>query len=118
MGPDTTLNILFLTENFPPEENAAASRVYERACYWVEWGHSVTVLTTAPNFPAGKLYPGYENRWYHASDLDGIRIVRVKSFIAENRGTVLRLLDFMTFMGNRWGWCRKPLDSGSGDLVG
>ena len=98
MGPDATLNILFLTENFPPEENAAASRVYERACYWVEWGHSVTVVTTAPNFPAGKLYPGYENRWYHVSDLDGIRIVRVKSFIAENKGTVLRLLDFMTFM--------------------
>jgi colanic acid biosynthesis glycosyl transferase WcaI len=92
------VNILFLTENFPPEENAAASRVYERACYWVEWGHTVTILTTAPNFPAGKLYAGYRNRWYDVSDLDGIRIVRVKSFIAENRGTVLRLLDFLTFM--------------------
>jgi colanic acid biosynthesis glycosyl transferase WcaI len=29
------MRILFLTENFPPERNAPASRVYERACYWV-----------------------------------------------------------------------------------
>ena len=29
------MRILFLTENFPPETNAAATRVYERACYWV-----------------------------------------------------------------------------------
>ena len=98
MRSGVPLKILFLTANFPPEGNAAASRVYERACYWVEWGHSVTVLTTAPNFPAGKLYPGYENRWYHVSNLDGIRIVRVKSFISQNRGTLPRLLDFITFM--------------------
>jgi colanic acid biosynthesis glycosyl transferase WcaI len=31
------MRILFLTENFPPETNAAATRVFERACYWVKW---------------------------------------------------------------------------------
>jgi hypothetical protein len=39
------MNILFLADNFAPERNAQASRVYERACYWVRWGHQVTVLT-------------------------------------------------------------------------
>jgi colanic acid biosynthesis glycosyl transferase WcaI len=92
------MHILFLTENFPPERNAAASRVYERACYWVRWGHKVTVLTSTPNFPEGKVHPGYRNRWYQVEERDGIRVVRVKTFIVANEGVVLRTLDFLSFM--------------------
>jgi hypothetical protein len=55
--------ILFLSDNFPPEGNAPASRLYEHAVHWVQAGHHVTVLTCAPNFPEGKLYQGYSNRW-------------------------------------------------------
>lgn len=92
------MNILFLADNFPPERNAQASRVYERACYWVRWGHSVTVITCAPNFPEGKLFSGYRNRWYQVETISGIRVVRVKTFIAPNIGTVLRIADFLSFM--------------------
>ncbi|MGO9138851.1 MAG: glycosyltransferase family 4 protein [Syntrophales bacterium] len=92
------MNILFVTENFPPERNASAARVYERACYWVKWGHEVTILTCAPNFPEGKVYPGYRNRWYQVEYLDGIRVVRVKTFINANRGIILRTIDFLSFM--------------------
>src|SRR5690348_15784095 len=94
------MRILFLTENFPPETNAAATRVYERAVYWVRWGHEVTVLTQAPNFPEGKLFPGYRNAWRQREMVDGIEVVRVKTFIAANRGTLLRTLDFMSFMAS------------------
>jgi glycosyltransferase involved in cell wall biosynthesis len=92
------MNILFLADNFPPERNAQASRVYERACYWVNWGHQVTVLTCFPNFPEGKLYPGYRNRWRQVETIDGIRVVRLKTYIAPNAGTVRRILDFLSFM--------------------
>ncbi len=92
------MHILFITENFPPERNAAASRVYERACYWIKWGHEVTVMTCAPNFPEGKVYPGYKNRWYQAEQIDGIRVVRVKTFISANEGILLRTVDFVSFM--------------------
>ena len=92
------MNILFLTENFPPETNAAATRVFERARYWVAWGHRVTVITCAPNFPRGKLFPGYRNRWRQSEDVEGIRVVRVKTFITKNEGVVLRTLDFLSFM--------------------
>ena len=91
------MHILFLTENFPPETNAAATRVYERACYWVRWGHSVTVVTCAPNFPLGKLFDSYRNRWHQTEMMDGIRVVRVKTFIAANRGVVRRSIDFLSF---------------------
>jgi colanic acid biosynthesis glycosyl transferase WcaI len=92
------MHILFLSENFVPETNAAATRVYERAVYWVRWGHRVTVLTTAPNFPEGRLFSGYRNQWYRRELMDGINVVRVKTFIAANDGIVLRTLDFVSFM--------------------
>jgi colanic acid biosynthesis glycosyl transferase WcaI len=92
------LNILFLTENFPPETNAAATRVYERACYWVKAGHRVTVITSAPNFPDGILFPGYVNRWRQVNKISGIRVIRVKTFIAPNMGLVRRTIDFLSFM--------------------
>lgn len=92
------MKILFLTENFPPETNASATRVYERACYWAEDGHEVTVITCAPNFPQGRLFPGYKNRWRQVEIMSGIRVVRVKSFMTANEGVVLRTLDFMSFM--------------------
>ena len=92
------MHILFLSENFPPETNASATRVFERACHWVAWGHRVTVITCAPNFPEGKLFPGYRNRWRHVEDMSGIRVVRVKTYIAANKDIVLRTLDFLSFM--------------------
>lgn len=94
------MRILFLTENFPPESNAAATRVYERAVYWAKWGHDVTVLTCAPNFPAGKVYEGYRNDWHKVEVMDGIRVVRVKTYIAANEGFARRTLDFLSFMGS------------------
>lgn len=92
------MKILFLTENFPPETNAAATRVFERACYWAKWGHDVTVITCAPNFPGGKLFAGYKNCWRQTEEMAGIKVVRVKTYIAANRGVVLRTLDFLSFM--------------------
>ena len=92
------MHILFLTENFPPETNAAATRVFERACYWVRDGHDVTVLTSAPNFPQGALFAGYRNKWRQEEVMSGIRVIRVKTFISRNEGVVLRTLDFLSFM--------------------
>ena len=92
------MHILFITENYPPEVNATASRVSERAAYWVRWGHRVTVLTSAPNFPQGRVYPGYRNRWYSVEEMEGVRVVRVKTYISQNKGVRRRLLDFISLM--------------------
>lgn len=92
------MHILFLTDNFPPEGNAPATRTYEHAVRWVESGHQVTVITCAPNFPEGKVFDGYKNSWYQTSKLDGIKVIRVKTFITANEGFVKRILDYMSFM--------------------
>lgn len=90
------MNILFFSDNFFPEVNAAASRVFERACLWVKQGHQVTVITCAPNFPQGKIYKNYKNK-YHQEYIEGIRVIRVKTFIAKNEKIFLRSLDFLSY---------------------
>lgn len=92
------MRILFLTDNFPPETNAPAVRTYEHARVWVEAGHDVTVITGFPNFPAGRVYDGYANRLRRVEMVDGIRVVRVWTYIAPNRGTVRRTLDYLSFL--------------------
>ena len=91
------MKILFLTENFPPETNAAATRVFERALYWVQEGHQTTVITCAPNFPQGSLFKGYKNRWHQTESMSGIKVVRVKTYISKNQGILRRSLDFLSF---------------------
>lgn len=92
------MKILFLTDNFPPELNANATIVHELSNYWIKMGHQVTIITGAPNFPEGKLFSGYKNKWYQEETMDGIRIIRVKTFIHPNKGTLLRIIDFLSFM--------------------
>ena len=92
------MHILFLTENFPPEVNAPASRTFEHARLWVEAGARVTVVTTVPNFPAGRIHAGYRNRWKSRETVAGIEVIRVWSFVAANEGFARRLADFLSFM--------------------
>ncbi len=100
------MNILFFTENFPPETNAAATRVYERALYWVKWGHKVTIITCQPNFPQGRVFDGYENR-YSVEEMDGLHVVRVRTYISPNRGVIRRIADFLSFMVNGYRAARR-----------
>lgn len=92
------MHILFLTDNFPPETNAPASRTFEHAREWVAAGHEVTVITCAPNFPYGKVFDGYRNRLWEQEDMAGIRVIRVWSYMSGNEGFALRILDFISFM--------------------
>ena len=92
------MRILFLSDNFPPEVNAPASRTFEHCREWVKAGHEVTVITCAPNFPKGELYAGYRNRLWQWEEMEGIRVLRVWSYITANAGFVKRLPDFWSYM--------------------
>lgn len=97
-GRHPLMHILFLTDNFPPEVNAPATRTYEHCREWVKAGHKVTVITGAPNFPKGEVFAGYENRWRSRETMDGIEVVRVWTYITANEGFLKRTLDYASFM--------------------
>jgi len=92
------VHILFLTDNFPPEVNAPASRTFEHCREWVKLGERVTVITCVPNFPKGKVFSGYKNRLWQAETIEGIRVIRIWSYITANEGFVRRSLDYVSFM--------------------
>ena len=91
------MKILFITDNFPPEVNAPATRTYEHCMEWIGCGAEVTVITCAPNFPHGRVYEGYSNRLYRTETMNGIRVIRVWSYITANKGFAGRILDYFSF---------------------
>ncbi|MFK5979018.1 MAG: glycosyltransferase family 4 protein [Rhizobiaceae bacterium] len=92
------MHILFLTDNFPPEVNAPASRTFEHCREWVKEGHKVTIITCAPNFPRGKIFDGYKNKLWQSEEMAGIRVIRVWSYISANDGFIKRILDYVSYM--------------------
>jgi glycosyltransferase involved in cell wall biosynthesis len=91
------MRILFLTDNFPPETNAPATRTYEHCSKWINMGYQVTVITCFPNFPKGRVFEGYTNKLYQKENIDGITVIRVWSYIAENNGFVKRIIDYISY---------------------
>ncbi|HEY9136355.1 MAG TPA: glycosyltransferase family 4 protein [Pseudomonadales bacterium] len=91
------MNILFLSHYFPPEVNAPASRAYEHCKEWVRLGHKVTVITSAPNHPKGKVYAGYKNKLYQKEMVDGIEVIRIWTYLSANEGFGKRALNYFSY---------------------
>jgi len=92
------MRILFFSHYFPPEGNAPASRTYENSKRWVRRGHKVTVITCAPNVPDGVVYEGHKNKLYQSENIHGIHVIRVWTYIAANKGTVRRIVNYLSYM--------------------
>ena len=60
-------------------------------------GYSVTVITCFPNFPKGKIFEGYKNKLYDFEKVEGISIIRVWSYISENKGFFRRIVDYSSY---------------------
>lgn len=91
------MRILFISHYFPPEVNAPASRTHEHCRRWAAEGNEVTVITGVPNHPAGVLFEGYRNDWIQEENVDGIRVIRTRMFLAANAGFTKRILNYVLF---------------------
>ncbi len=91
------MKIVFFTDHFVPEISAPAAHIYDRCKIWVDQGHDVTVITNVPNYPLGKTYSGYSNHFRQWEKIDGIKVLRVLTYMAENKGTIKRTLDYISF---------------------
>lgn len=92
------MRILFLSHYFPPEVNAPATRTYEHCKKWVEMGHEVTVVSCVPHHPMGKAYPGYKNKLWHVEERDGIKAIKLFTYITANEGFLKRTWNYVFFM--------------------
>ena len=60
-------------------------------------GHDVTVITGFPNYPGGKLYPGYRMRLWHKERLEGIDVVRVPLYPSHSKSALGRIANYISF---------------------
>jgi glycosyltransferase involved in cell wall biosynthesis len=66
------LRVLIVTQYFWPE----AFRINDLALGLRDRGHEITVLTGVPNYPEGRLFPGYR-LFSSQDDYQGVRVIRV-----------------------------------------
>lgn len=92
------MNILYFTQFYSPESIAGAFRAADHAKLWVQEGHDVTVFTGWPNYPAGKIFDGYEVGAL-AEEHDGsVRILRSRSLIRPNTSFRKRVISGTSFL--------------------
>jgi glycosyltransferase involved in cell wall biosynthesis len=91
------VHIAYVCHYFVPEPAAPAARVHEFSRAWVRAGHRVSVVTTFPNHPLGRIPDGYRGRWWATEWLDGIRVLRCWVYAVPNRGVGRRGLDHLSF---------------------
>lgn len=91
------MQILLMAQHYAPEEVSGAVLATELAEDLVKQGHQVTFVTCAPNYPEGRVFAGYRNRLLQVETLNGVRIVRVWSYISPRKSFWRRVFNFATF---------------------
>lgn len=88
------MKILLLTQWFDPEscfKGLAYARELKRQ------GHHVSVLTGFPNYPGGKVYPGYRIRLWQREVMDSVPVLRVPLFPSHDRSSLGRIFNYVSF---------------------
>jgi colanic acid biosynthesis glycosyl transferase WcaI len=62
-----------------------------------ELGNEVEVLTGYPNYPEGKIYPGYSIKLFQVETMDGIRVMRVPLYPSHDTSPLHRILNYVSF---------------------
>jgi colanic acid biosynthesis glycosyl transferase WcaI len=88
------MKILLLTQWFDPEPTFKG-QAFARALH--QAGHEVEVITGFPNYPGGKLYPGYRLRWRQRETIDGVRVLRVPLYPSHDGSALGRVFNYLTF---------------------
>jgi glycosyltransferase involved in cell wall biosynthesis len=86
--------ILIVTECFYPEE----FKINDVALSWKDKGYDVDVLTLAPTYPLGKVFPDYKNGFFRKDEYQGINIFRVHAVTGYRDSTVKKIFKYMNFM--------------------
>ncbi len=91
------MHLAILTQYYPPEIGAPQRRLSHLAARFLHAGHSVTVLTGMPNYPRGKIFPGYGGI-FSREQRDGASILRTLTFPAQGVNFLPRLTSYFTFV--------------------
>lgn len=87
------MKILIISQYFWPE----SFRINDIAEGLIERGHEITVLTGLPNYPDGKIHPGFG--WFKNTrhDYNGAKVIRVPLITRGNSSGLRLILNYLSF---------------------
>lgn len=88
------MRVLIWTQYFWPEN----FRINELVTTLHREGVDVTVLTGKPNYPAGKIFPGYKATGIQREKFSGVEVVRIPLAPRGNGSSQGLLLNYLTFI--------------------
>ena len=88
---------LILTQYYPPEIGAPQIRLRSVVRELRRNGINIRVLTAVPNYPAGRIFPGYEGRWKITETIDDVRVTRTWVYAGTGRSVIVRLANYLSF---------------------
>ncbi len=93
------MNVLIITQYFPPEIGAAASRWGDFSKILIKQNHKVTVICESPHYPNKDYYSGYKNR-LSRTEKEGtnLTIIRTLAFASDRRSKLKKVAHYFTYM--------------------
>lgn len=94
------MNILYVSQYFPPEMGAPAARADELSRHWARMGHEVTVLTGFPNHPTGTVPSEWRSRLRrlrYSETINAVRVERTWLWPLPNRKAHERIRNYASF---------------------
>ena len=102
------MRIGVLSQWFDPEPGGGAiPAIYARE--FVAAGHEVSVLTGFPNYPTGRIYPGYPQRLRSVSRSDGYALTRVPLYPSHDSSGLGRIANYASFAASATVMSRSAL---------
>lgn len=89
------MHVLILSQYFDPEPIRKPIELAEEL-YLL--GHKVSVITGFPNYPSGKLYPGYKLKFLQSSAKNGIHVTRTYEYPYHGKSAIGRIINYISFM--------------------
>ncbi len=91
------MNILILTQYFPPETGAPQNRLYDLALKLRNKGARVSILTAFPNYPQYEIFSGFKGKVFSREEMSGLMVYRSWIFVSKSKSILFRLLNYFSF---------------------
>lgn len=104
------MDILIISQDFPPDVGGAATRIFGFAKGLSESGNRVTALCSNPIYPKGEIFPGYRNKSFQKdNNFTDFDVFRSYIFpVKPNSSFLKRLLSYFSFVISS-GFCLPKL---------
>lgn len=92
------MDIIILTQYYPPETGAPQNRLHSLAKYIASRGDHVRVFTAFPNYPVNRIAEPYQKKLFFTETIEDIQVFRSWIYVTMSRTVRSRLLNYFSFV--------------------